>query len=74
MKKKSVPAEELDKLKLWFEAELKRRDKRIEELDLQNKMLLKSSLKQSERNIKWSEYAKQLERKIRAGSPANKGA
>jgi len=40
---------ELKKLKKWYADELKRRDKIIEELKQQNNILIKASLKSSDR-------------------------
>ena len=51
----AVSKKEHEKLKKWFEEEIKRRDRKIDELEEQNKLLLKSALKQSEKAAKWQE-------------------
>jgi len=49
LKKKNIKNidSESDKLKRWFEEELKRKDEVIERLREENKILLKTALKQS---------------------------
>ena len=49
MAKKTVPKEEFDNLKRWYAEEIKRKDERIEELKVHNELLVRSSLKTSER-------------------------
>lgn len=52
-------AEELERI---YEKELKRRDALIDELRKQNDVLVKTAMKQSEKNV---ELAKQLEKFLR---------
>lgn len=47
----TVPKEEYDKLQEWYSEQLLRKDKEIERLSKENKLLLKSALKQAELNL-----------------------
>ena len=49
---------EAEKLKKWYAEELKRRDKIIDELREQNTVLMKASLKSSEKIAKLTENLK----------------
>ena len=51
---------ELKKLKKFYEEELKRKDKLIEELRESNALILKSALKQSEKLTQLTEKFKKL--------------
>jgi len=47
----SKKQEELDKMKEYYESEMKQRDETIEELKRDNALLLKTALRQAERKI-----------------------
>ncbi len=53
-----VPLSEYKKLKKWFEQEIKRKDKLIEELKKENLALLKVSLKRSKEREEMHEKMK----------------
>lgn len=48
-KKEKQESHDYEKLKKWYEEELKRRDKIIDDLAEQNNILMKASLKSSDR-------------------------
>ena len=54
---------QLDRIKTTFEEELKRKDKIIEELKKENILLIRTSLKQSEKTEFWRKYVEALEKK-----------
>lgn len=56
---------EVDKLREWYAKELERRDNQIDQLKTENMLLMKTSLKQSERAHRWTEYAKNLQKKAK---------
>ncbi|MFH1505776.1 MAG: hypothetical protein ABIE94_02195 [archaeon] len=55
--------EESDKLREYYESELKQRDRQIEELKRDNKILWKTALKQAERKIVEEELKKAKKKK-----------
>lgn len=74
MSKKTVPAEKYDELKEFFVLEIARRDKEIERLKTENKHILKTALKQSEKNEKWSELVDKLKDKLNSQDKSEKHA
>jgi len=54
----SEKKEELNKMKEYYESELKQRDKQIEELKRDNDILFKTALRQAERKIVEKEIKK----------------
>lgn len=54
-KQPMVPKEDHEKLKKYFYEEIKRRDKKIEELEEKNLVLLKSALRQAEKGARWQD-------------------
>ncbi len=48
-KAKTISRKKYDELKQWYAEELERKDQRIEQLKTHNELLVKSSLKTSER-------------------------
>lgn len=61
----TVPVSKYEELKDFFLKEIERRDKKIEELKEENKLVVASALKQSEKNQKWVEYNEKLEKRLR---------
>ncbi len=57
-KEATVPIGDYSRLKEMYAEELKRKDEVIEKLKEENKLLIKSALKQSERNVMLSEKLK----------------
>lgn len=72
MSSKTVPIEKHEELKEFFLKEIERRDKQIEKLKAENSAIMKSALKQSERNVKWTSYVEKLEKKLRISKDSKK--
>ena len=64
MPKKTIPVEKHEELKDFFVKELARRDEKIDQLKKENALVMKSALKQAEKNEQWAEYAEKLEKRI----------
>ena len=58
---------EIEKLREWYKKELEKRDKLIDTLKRENQLLMKTSIKQSEKTQKWVEYVRKVEKHKRAG-------
>ena len=57
---KSVSREEYNTMREFFLQQLKEKDKRIEELEMKNRLLLKSALKESEISVELGMHSKAL--------------
>ena len=57
---KTVSLEEYNTMRDFFLNQLKEKDKKIDDLEMKNRLLLKSALKESERNVELGLHSKAL--------------
>jgi len=55
-----VTRKEFEEMKAFFYAEIRKKDEIIRELELKNKALLKSAIKQAERTHEWRAIAEKI--------------
>ncbi|MBS3158728.1 hypothetical protein J4206_05570 [Candidatus Woesearchaeota archaeon] len=59
-KTKTVSLEEYNTMRDFFLQQLNEKDKKIQDLEIKNKLLLKSALKESERSVELGQHSRAL--------------